>query len=106
MRQDICRRPFPIFWRCAKGAVRDSSSCCQKLLVRLSQRFDKLLWCTTHCLTCQIATNASNLFFACLLFFLGHRLCLESVFIPFVSVVRVCFWGVHASLCHILSSNR
>src|SRR2546430_1829842 len=72
MRQDISRRPFPIFWRCAKGRVRDSSSCCQKLLVRLSQRFDKLLRCTTYCLTCQIATNASNLFFACLLFFLGH----------------------------------
>ena len=40
MRQDISRRPFPVFWRCAKGGVRDGSSCCQKLVVRLSQRFD------------------------------------------------------------------
>src|SRR5207247_8697764 len=30
MLQDISRRPFPLFWRCAKGGVRESSSCCQK----------------------------------------------------------------------------
>src|SRR5256885_1600050 len=82
MRQNISCRPFSLFWRCAKGGVRNSSSCCQKLVVCLSQCFNKLLRCTTHCLTCQITTNASNLFFTCLLFFLGHRLCLFEWFSP------------------------
>ena len=34
---------IPLFWRRAKGGVRDSSSCCQKLMVRLSQCFDSAL---------------------------------------------------------------
>src|SRR5438132_2728816 len=72
MRQDICRGPFSLFWSCAKGVVRDSSGRCQKLMMCLPQRFDKLLRRTTHGLTYQITTNACNLFFACLLFSLRH----------------------------------
>src|SRR5205823_9324645 len=33
MRQDISCRPFSLFWSCAKGVVRDSSGCCQKLMM-------------------------------------------------------------------------
>src|SRR5207247_1171635 len=52
MRQDISRRPFPLLWRCVKGSVRDRGCRCQKLMMCLSQCFDKLLRRTTHCLTC------------------------------------------------------
>ena len=91
MRQDICRGPFSLFWSCAKGVVRDSSGCCQKLMMCLPQRFDKLLRRTTYGLTCQITANACNLFFACLLFSLRHGLFLS----------RLGF--LHTWLFHIIS---
>src|SRR5260370_41866821 len=47
----------------------------------IAQRFDELLRGTTHGLTCQITTNAGNLFCTCFLFFLGHGSLLESAII-------------------------
>src|SRR5437667_5814533 len=91
MRQDISCRPFSLFWSCAKGVVRDSRGCCQKLMMWLPQRFDKLLRRTTYGLTCQITANACNLFFACLLFSLRHGLFLS----------RLEF--LHTLLFHIIS---
>lgn len=72
VRQDIGSRPFPCFWNRAKGGVRYCGGRSQKLLMRLSQCFNKLFYSATHRLTRQITANASNLLLACLRFFLSH----------------------------------